>query len=68
VAGFKSFVAGEILTASDTNQFLARQMVAVFDDATDRDAAIPSPVHGQFVFRKDDAVLEFFDGSNFREL
>jgi len=66
--GFKTFVAGEILTASDTNQFLGGQMVAVFDDATARDAAITAPVHGQFVFRKNDAVLEYFDGSVWTEL
>jgi len=68
VAGFKSFVAGEILTASDVNGFLMSQMVAVFDDATARDAAIPSPVHGQFVFRKDDEALEFYDNTDWVEL
>jgi hypothetical protein len=68
VAGFKNFVAGEILTASDVNSFVGNQVVAVFDNATDRDSAIVSPVHGQFVFRTDDEVLEFFDGEEFREL
>jgi hypothetical protein len=66
--GFKTFVAGEILTASDLGSFVASQAIAVFDDATARDAAITSPVHGQFAFRKDDAVLEYFDGSNWTEL
>jgi hypothetical protein len=68
VAGFKTFVAGEILTAADVNSFVMGQMVAIFADATARDAAITSPVHGQFVFRKDDKVLEFFDGSVWTEL
>ena len=58
----KTFVAGEILTAADVNTNLMSQMIAVFNDATARDAAITSPVEGQFVFRKDDAVLEYFDG------
>jgi hypothetical protein len=66
--GFKTFVAGEILTASDVNSFVGGQMIAVFDDATARDAAITSPTHGQFAFRKDDAVLEYFDGSVWTEL
>lgn len=65
---FKNFVAGEILTASDVNVNLSNQMISTFADAAARDAAITSPVAGQFVFRKDDAVLEFFDGSQFREL
>ena len=64
----KTFVAGEILTAADVNTNLMNQIVAVFADATARDAAITSPVHGQFVFRKDDAVLEYFDGSAWEEL
>jgi hypothetical protein len=64
---FKTFVSGEILTASDVNSQLMNQMISVFDDATARDAAITSPVEGQFVFRKDDAVLEYFDGSAWEE-
>jgi hypothetical protein len=68
VAGFKTFVAGEILTAADVNSFLMGQQVAVFDDATARSAAITVPVHGQFTFRKDDDVLEFWDGSVWRGL
>ena len=68
MAGFKNFVAGEILTASDVNGFLANQMISTFADAAARDAAITSPVAGQFVFRKDDAVLEFWNGSQWTEL
>ena len=65
---FKTFVAGEILTASDTNAFLAGQMIAIFADDTARDAGIPSPTHGQFVFLTGDQVLQFFDGSDWTEL
>jgi hypothetical protein len=68
VAGFKNFVAGEILTASDVNSFLSNQMVSTFADVATRDTAITSPVHGQFVFRLDDAVLEYWDGSDWTEL
>jgi hypothetical protein len=68
VAGFKNWIAGEILTASDTNSFLGNQMIATFADATARDAAITSPIHGQFAFRTDDLALEYFDGSNWTEL
>lgn len=64
---FKSFVAGEILTASDVNTFLGAQAISVFADATARDAAITSPVTGQFAFRTDDDTLEFWDGSTWQE-
>lgn len=64
---FKTFVAGEILTASDVMVFLANQAIAVFADATARDAAITSPVAGQFAFRTDDDVLEYWDGSAWEE-
>ena len=64
--GFKTFVAGEILTAADTNAFLM-QGILVFDDATARDAAITSPVEGQFAFLKDDNLLFVYDGSAWEE-
>jgi hypothetical protein len=64
---FKTFVAGEILTASDVNTQLMNQAIAVFADASARDTAITSPVEGQFVFRTDDDVLEYWDGSAWEE-
>lgn len=61
--GFKNFVAGEILTASDVNSFLM-QGVLVFDDDADRTAQVPSPVAGQVSYRKDDDLLEAYDGAD----
>jgi hypothetical protein len=60
--GFRTFVAGETLDEDKINDFLM-QGILVFDDAAARDAAITSPVEGQFVFRKDDNVVEFYDGT-----
>lgn len=65
---FKTFVSGEILTASDVNSALGSQIIATFADAAARTAAIASPVEGQFTFRLDDAVLEFWNGSAWTEL
>ena len=65
---FKTFVAGEILTASDVNSQVMAQQVAVFGGTAARGSAISSPVEGQFTFRTDDDVLEFWDGSSWREL
>jgi hypothetical protein len=64
---FKNFVAGEILTASDVNVHLSNQAISVFADASARDTAITSPVEGQFAFRTDDDVLEYWSGSAWEE-
>jgi hypothetical protein len=64
---FKTFVSGEILTASDVNTQVMNQQIMVFDDATARDAALTSPVHGMFAYLKDDNVLTYFDGSVWEE-
>lgn len=53
----KVFVSGEILTAADVNANLMDQAVQVFDDATARDAAIPSPTEGMIAYLKDSDAL-----------
>jgi hypothetical protein len=56
----KVFVANEILTASDVNEFLAEQVVMTFNDATARDTAITSPIEGMVVYLKNtDALLSY---------
>ena len=47
---YKIFQNGFPLPASDLNSFLMQQSIAVFTDATARDAAITSPVDGQFAY------------------
>ena len=64
--GFKEFVAGETLDEDDINDFLM-QGVLVFAGTAARGSAITSPVEGQFSFRTDDDVLEFYDGSDWVE-
>jgi hypothetical protein len=69
VSGRRTFVAEEILTASNINSFLMNQVIPVFDDEADRDVAIPSPIQGQFVFLKnasDVNGLLLYDGTNWR--
>jgi hypothetical protein len=60
--GFKEFVAGETLDEDEINDFLM-QGVLVFAGTAARGSAITAPVEGQFSFRTDDDVLEFYDGS-----
>jgi len=65
--GFREFLAGETLDEDAINDFLM-QGVLVFAGTAARGSAIPSPVEGQFSFRTDDDVTEFYDGSNWVEL
>ena len=62
-AGFKSFADGNVLLASEVNEFMAQQMIMVFADAAARDAAILSPSEGMFAFLKDTDKLTVFKTS-----
>jgi hypothetical protein len=60
-SGFKTFATGEVLTASDVNNYLMEQSICVFADATARDAGITSPENGQFVFLTGSTTLQFYN-------
>jgi len=62
--GFKTFAAGEVLTAANVNGYLMQQSIMVFADATARDAAISSPSEGMFVYLTGTNALQFYDGSS----
>jgi hypothetical protein len=64
---FKTFVSGEILTASDVNSEIMGQQICVFASAAARNAAITSPVEGQFAFLKDVDKLTFYDSTTWQE-
>jgi len=61
--GFRTFAVGEVLTASNVNNYLMEQVVTVFADTTARDSAITSPEEGQFSFAKDTDTLSYYSGS-----
>jgi hypothetical protein len=60
--GFKTFVTGDVLTATDTNGYLM-QGVWVFADAAARSAAVTSPQEGNMSFLKDTNSTEYYSGS-----
>ena len=62
--GAKNFTSGSVLTAADVNGYLMSQVIAVFADATARDAAITSPQEGQHAFLKDTNSFQFYNGSS----
>jgi len=60
--GFKTFLTGDVLTASDVNGYLM-QGILVFATEAARNSAITSPQEGQFAFTKDTNSLWYYDGS-----
>ena len=63
-AGFKVWSTGDLVNASDFNNYLQEQVIMVFADASARNSAITSAEEGMFAFLKDTNALTFYDGSN----
>lgn len=60
MTGYKSWAAGEVLTAADLNGYLRDQSIPIFASTTARDAAITAPVEGQFAYvTADDAFYVY---------
>ena len=60
---YKVFANGNPLLASELNENLMQQAIAVFTDAAGRDATITSPVNGQFAYLTGTANLTKYNGS-----
>jgi hypothetical protein len=72
-AGKKTFTAGEILTASDTNTYLMEQTVMYFAGTAARSSAIPTPSTGMTTYigatgTATIAQIESYTGSAFQTL
>ena len=59
-AGFKSFVNGNVLLASEVNTYMMEQQIMVFAGTATREAAITSPSEGMFAFLKDTDTLTVY--------
>jgi hypothetical protein len=64
----KVFTSGEVLSATDVNEFLMDQMVQTFAGTAARGSAIPSPVEGMLTYLNDSDTFEYWNGSSFVEL
>ena len=62
-AGYRTFGAGEVLTAANVQTYLMDQVIPVFASSTARDAAITSPSEGQHCFLSDTDALQYYTGS-----
>ena len=70
MAGFREFTAGEPLTATNVDDFLAKQAVMKFADAAARDSALGTAVAGGNALREgmvayldDEDEVQFYDGT-----
>lgn len=64
-AGYKNFVDGDILTATQVDTYLMEQAVMVFDNATARTTALSGVVaEGMISYLKDTNAVEKYDGSS----
>ena len=63
-AGFKTFVNGNVLLASEVNTLMMEQQVMVFAGTAARGSAITSPSEGMFAFLKDTDTLTFYNGTS----
>jgi len=63
--GKKTFIAGEVLTAQDVNDYLADQVVFNFASDAARSSAIPTPTEGMLALSKDTQQINYYNGSAF---
>lgn len=63
--GYKLFSTGEVLTAANVNNYLMRQTVMVFADATARTTALSGVLaEGMISYRTDAKVMELYNGTS----
>lgn len=63
-AGFKTWVAGEVLTAANLNSYIQQQTVMVFASSAARSAAIGTVVsEGMTTYLTNTNSLEVYDGA-----
>ena len=63
-AGYRTFTAGEVLTALNVQTYLQDQVIPVFSSEAAATAVMTAPAEGQFRFLKDTDSFEVFTGSS----
>ena len=64
----KVFDSGEVLSATNVNEFLMDQMVQTFAGTAARGSAIPTPVEGMLTYLSDSDTFQYWNGSSYVEL
>jgi hypothetical protein len=62
------FDAGEVLSATDVNNFLMNQMVMTFAGSAARSSAIATPTEGMLTYLADTDTFEFYNGTTYLPL
>lgn len=63
-SGFKVWATGDLVSASDFNDYIMEQVIMTFANSTARDSAVSSPQEGMFCFLADSNTLQFYNGSS----
>jgi hypothetical protein len=64
----KVFTAGEVLSASDVNEFLQDQMVMTFAGTAARGSAIGTATEGMLTYLADSNTFEYWNGTAYVQL
>ena len=64
MAGYRTWTPGEVITASNVQDFLMDQAVMVFASDSVRGSAIPVPTAGMTTYLEDTALVEVYNGSS----
>lgn len=65
-SGRKVFVAGDVLTAAQVQNFLQDQVIFVYSGTAARGTGITSPSEGMFAYLSDTDTLTFYNGSSWQ--
>lgn len=63
-SGFKVWATGDLVSASDFNDYIMEQVIMTFANSSARDSAVSSPEEGMFCFLADSNTLQFYNGSS----
>jgi len=64
----KVFTSGEVLSASNVNEFLMDQMVQTFAGTAARGSAIGTATEGMLTYLADSNTFEYWNGSSYVQL
>lgn len=67
-SGYKDFVNGNTLSASDIDTYLMEQSLMVFASATARNTALTAPAEGMHAYLSDVNQITVYDGSSWRPI
>jgi len=62
-AGYRTFSAGEVLTAANVQTYLQDQVISVFANEAAANAALAAPAEGQFRILNDTDSFQRYTGS-----